>query len=136
MILYSWRDVRTDIRKLLKQIDSRVDVIIGLSRGGLIPGIMLSHEMGIPFIPVVWQTRDGQLRQKEILEKYNDKYTLIIDDLVDTGTTMNEIKEVAPKCKFGVLINKRKEIDIDFCSRTLYNNKQWIVFPWEKKIED
>ena len=28
------------------------DVVVGISRGGLIPGVMISHKLGIPFKPV------------------------------------------------------------------------------------
>ncbi len=51
---------------------------------------------------------------------------LFIDDLIDSGRTMERLREQFPKKPFFALIDKRSD--------PLYA-KQWIVFPWEQSGE-
>ena len=49
---YSWEEMRRDVNVLVRDlIIDKYDpnVIVGLSRGGLTPGVMLSHWMKKPF---------------------------------------------------------------------------------------
>tara|TARA_B100001093_G_scaffold216852_1_gene208095 strand:+ start:774 stop:1091 length:318 start_codon:yes stop_codon:yes gene_type:complete len=68
--------------------------IIGLSRGGLIPAVVLSHKLDIPVTPLVWSTRDSG--EKEIVEwipedLINGAKYLIMDDIVDSGQTITTL---------------------------------------------
>ena len=42
-----------EIAKRIKRREMKFDNIIGLSRGGLVPGVMLSHALGVNFISLV-----------------------------------------------------------------------------------
>ena len=110
--------------------------IVGISRGGLIPGVIISHALDIPFEPLQWQTRDGDLKDTlsialKSTEDPND--ILFVDDICDSGLTIGQIKRVFPKSQWAVLYSKKGDMGIDFEGERLYNNTQWIVFPWEKK---
>jgi len=110
--------------------------IVGISRGGLIPGVCLSQSLDIPFEPLQWQTRDGDLRDTlsvalMALEDPND--ILFVDDVCDSGQTIEQIRDIFPESHWAVLYSKKGNMAIDFEGCRLYNNKQWIVFPWEKK---
>ena len=110
--------------------------IVGISRGGLIPGIILSHALDIPFEPLQWQTRDGDLKDTlsialKSTEDPND--ILFVDDICDSGLTIKQIRKVFPESQWAVLSSKKGDMGIDFTGERLYNNTQWLVFPWEKK---
>ena len=58
---YSWEEMRRDVNVLARDLvmDNFVpNVIVGLSRGGLTPGVMLSHWFNKPFKPVKSSLRD------------------------------------------------------------------------------
>ena len=52
---YKWDDMRRDVSTLCREIAlDKFDpqVIVGLSRGGLTPGVMMSHWFQKPFKPI------------------------------------------------------------------------------------
>ena len=52
-IFISWNDVDEMVFKLYKLLkDQDIDKVVGISRGGLIPGVMLSHWLGAGFEPL------------------------------------------------------------------------------------
>ncbi len=108
--------------------------IVGVSRGGLIPGVMLSHMLGATFKPLVWQTRDGKFKDTltaiELQHSKELDRTLFVDDICDSGLTIKQIREWIPESQWAVL-HQKAEIDLDFVGKRLYNNTQWIVYPWE-----
>ena len=58
---YSWEEIIRDMGVLCRDmvIDHfEPDVVVGLSRGGLTPGIMLSHWLKKPFKPIKAALRD------------------------------------------------------------------------------
>ena len=56
----TWEEINELVFKLYKELkDKDIDKVVGISRGGLIPGVMLSHWLGAGFEPLEWQTRDG-----------------------------------------------------------------------------
>ncbi len=38
--------------------------VVALGRGGFIPGVHLSHLLDVPLVPLMWQTRDGQVNEQ------------------------------------------------------------------------
>ena len=58
---YSWQEMCLDVNQLCRDITLdrfEPDVIVGLSRGGLTPGVMVSHWFEKPFKPVKSALRD------------------------------------------------------------------------------
>ena len=106
---------------------------------------MLSHHYNKPFQGFMWQTRDGNVQDisglNKILDENMDKKILLIDDINDSGLTLNGINNAilshnyTNNIKYAVLFNKTKsnfkEINYYSNEMTLENNK-WIVFPYEE----
>ena len=58
-LFVTWDDINDMVFKLYKELkDENIDKVVGVSRGGLIPGVMLSHWMKKPFKPVKSSLRD------------------------------------------------------------------------------
>ena len=72
------------------------DVVVGLSRGGLTPGIMLSHWLKKPFKPIKAALRDHP-EWEDYLPKKSDKKVIIIDDLIATGGTAEAAAKLIEK---------------------------------------
>ena len=61
-IYYSWSDINgavIDIARQLQQENWKPDYIVGITRGGAIPAVMLSQYLGIPMRPLQVSLRDG-----------------------------------------------------------------------------
>ena len=96
--------------------------MVGISRGGLIPGIMLSHYLDAGFEPLEWQTRDGEFQDKIKANGFNKnlKGTIFVDDICDSALTIKQIKEIIPKSRWAVL-HQKADIELDFVARRLHN---------------
>ena len=140
---YNWREMRRDVNTLCREIvldKFDPNVIVGLSRGGLTPGVMMSHWMKKPFKTIKASLRDFPEWENYLPRKTDDR-VLIVDDICDSGETFSRIREH---------INERKENGVDVRFATLWWNNEcnftphyyvndiakdstntWIMFPWE-----
>ena len=117
------------------------DIVLGINRGGCIPGVYLSHRLKRPHEVLDVRLRDHTATPNlDVLEKLAQKQNkiLIIDDINDTGATFEYIlnKFGKPKnIKFAAVINnKPSPVQMDYRGYEINKdeNPQWIVFPWEE----
>ena len=87
--------------------------IYGIPRGGLCLAVALSHRLKI------------NLLSKPI------KNSLIVDDVYETGITLNTFKNIEG-AMFFVLFSKIKPTW--WKTVNISKKKEWIVFPWENNI--
>ena len=142
-IWYKWKEMRRDVNTLCREIlldKFNPDVIVGLSRGGLTPGVMMSHWMEKPFKAVKASLRDYP-EWEDYMPRKSDERVLIVDDICDSGETFHKIREH---------INERKENGVDVRFAVLWWNNEcnfephyhvnemakdstntWIHFCWE-----
>jgi len=73
-----WSDIELLTDKLCEEITKIPNVthISGLSRGGLIPAVMVSHKLNLPYTDKILWSDDKVIRN-----------TLLIDDICDSGET-------------------------------------------------
>jgi len=120
----TWKDIDELVDKLHKEIIKsgiKVKKIYGMPRGGLIPAVMLSHKMNIPLTTYMYT-----------------KNTIIVDDICDSGQTLQEVLAPNPT---AVLHYKPKTSKL---KPTLFAKEltidHWIVYPWEnpecREIQD
>ncbi len=141
-------DFQEAIHRICTQVREsaiRFDFIVSISRGGLIPGVLLSHNLQIPLRVVEWSTRDTGLKlcPKDIArDAARGKSVLVVDDIVDSGITIRELidsweLEDTPNIKVAcVVYNKAQDIVIpDFYYEVIDKSEDnsWINFWWEKK---
>ena len=122
-LLYSWQHLDQDIVKLALSVGRsgwRPDYIVGISRGGCVPAVCLSHALGVPMQPLQISLRDGDesdcvsdcgmaedafgyvpteqagkyfAGEYDIWHHKAAKNILIVDDINDSGKTFNWIKK-------------------------------------------
>ena len=115
------------------------DLILSINRGGCVPGVFLSHKMGIRHEVYSFDfNRDSKIDSLYYKIISNHTSVLIIDDINDTGNTLSQISEMFKehlfKLKFAVLINnKSSSFKVDYYSEKIDKSidNSWIVFPWE-----
>jgi uncharacterized protein len=114
-IYLGWDDINDSINIICEKIiteQPNIDSIFGIKRGGLIPAVMISHKLNLPWSDVMYPN------------------TLVVDDICDTGITLKN----TIGCNTAVLYYKPHTS----CFRpNIYaqehNGDEWIIFPWEKK---
>ena len=87
--------------------------IYGVPRGGLCLAVALSHKLKINLI------------------SEPKKNSLIVDDVYETGITLNTFKDIEG-AMFYVLFSKTKPKWLN--SVFISNKSEWIVFPWENTL--
>jgi hypoxanthine phosphoribosyltransferase len=144
----SWQDIDKLTKTLIRKIGkTKYDSILGITRGGLIPAVKISHALNIPLQPVNYHTRDFEAMGYESMgidlmdEMLNDppKKYLAIDDINDSGLTINELstefRNWNMNVEWAVLHdNKPSEAKVKYFAKKIDKSKDpaWIVYPWEK----
>ena len=127
-IKYKRKDFDKDIETLVTKIKkSKVEFnyIVALSRGGLIPGVVLSHKLGLRLVPINWSTRDHLNRESNcwVPEDINNGHkVLVVDDIIDSGEALRTMLEDWS----GSVGNKLNAENI-YISSLIYNKDQSIV---------
>lgn len=114
--------------------------IVGIVRGGSIPGYLIAQELNLPYSNLTWQTRDNSIKEnnanlKELIQEGNN--ILFVDDINDSGLTLNEIKTFytnnhnkAGRIYTASLLGKSTSKHITDIEPSEYVT-EWVVFPWE-----
>ena len=137
-------DVNAIVRQLVLP-DYMPQVIVGIARGGLTPGVMLSHWLNLPFKPIHASLRDFP-HWETYLPKPTDDRILVVDDICDSGETFIKMSDHIK----GPKINYPMELPTEIRFATLWWNNEcsfkphywvrdcakdsgkiWIHFPWE-----
>jgi xanthine phosphoribosyltransferase len=113
--------------------------MVAITRGGLIPSAIIARELECRLIETVSiVTYDEEKRGEpsvvkppaSALESRGEGW-LIIDDLVDTGTTARVVRALLPKAHFATVYAKpagKPQVDTFI---TEVSQDTWILFPWD-----
>jgi hypoxanthine phosphoribosyltransferase len=156
-IYYSWQQIQGAVLEIARQMalhNWRPDYIVGVTRGGAIPAVLLSQYTGIPMRPLQVSLRDSNDCVSDLgmaEDAFDNKKILIVDDINDTGATINWIKQDWPSgcfpdnpkwnsiwgddVRFAVLTHNTasKFKDPDYSVWTVNKAEEdcWLVYPWE-----
>lgn len=155
---FSWTDVQHQVQEILRQIHQdgwRPDYVVGLTRGGLVPANLISQYLDVPMETLKVSLRDsGQCETNCWMaeDAFEGKQLLIVDDINDSGATLNWIRQDwqsgclpsdpvwakiwGGNVRIAVLVDNESsdsEVAISYtaCSVNKLEDPQWIVFPWE-----
>jgi hypoxanthine phosphoribosyltransferase len=124
-VFMSWKWVDDQIEELAERLkDKKLRYISGIPRGGLIPAIMLSHKLGVTYIPFDEAKKYGR---HDIRFKNED--ILLVDDICDSGVTM---KDYAPRFITATLCLRYISETIPEYYGEKIEDDRWLVFPWER----
>ena len=185
IIELSNKNVRKYVQKIIRELgDWRPDYVVGITRGGLIPAVMISHYLDVPMHSLNISFRDDEGGPESNLWMAEDAYgyvpyegtelpevrdpnriasspgfrknILIVDDINDSGRTLNWIKEDWPSgclpddpvwegiwgenVRFATVVNNEGSEfkDVDYTGLTINKLEEpsWVVFPWENWWEN
>lgn len=145
-IEYTWTQLSDDVMWLGKAIalKGKPDRIVGIVRGGAIPGIMLSHMLGVPFVPITWCLRDNAETDRDLWKTIRSDAehgtkTLVVEDIIDSGSTIRSLWQWARKSEIDNIqvatlwYNTAQLPRPDYFARTIDRNvdDRWVIFPYE-----
>jgi hypoxanthine-guanine phosphoribosyltransferase len=139
----------------------KTDYIVGLTRGGLQAAVMLSHYLDVPMHTLNVSLRDSDTGPESNLWMAEDafgydkppKNILIVDDINDSGATLNWIMRDWPSgcfpegerwsemwgtnVRFAVLVDNLASKcvrEVDYCGLEIdkSENDVWVEFPYEE----
>ena len=136
------------MRQALLQIEDQLvhsmwmpSIILGINRGGCVPGVYLSHRLKKEHAVLDVRLRDHAVKPNlSVLEKEYafQKKILIIDDINDTGATFQYIVDNfgrPERVRFAAVVNnKPSPVKMDYQGYEIDKSlrPQWVVFPWEE----
>ena len=171
--------VKNGVQEILRQMhldNFRPDYVVGITRGGLFPAIMISHYLKVPMHALdvslrdnvqggpesnCWMAADafGALNPEDVAifknrwDNTKRKKILIVEDINDSGATLNWIKQdweagCFPEekatwnvvwnenVKFSVLVNNESStfdgVNYQYDSISRIDDPDiWLDFPWE-----
>ena len=122
--------------------------IVAISRGGLIPAALLAHALGLRVVETVCvvtydprssgdeETPGDPIVTKPPLGAGDGEGFLIVDDLVDTGTTARVARALLPKARFACVYAKPAGRPLADAVAREVDQDTWIVLPWEREPGD
>lgn len=143
----TYGNIETACVSFIQQLDAkgiRPTKIVALSRGGLMLGVILSHNLSVPMVPVQYSSKAGKGDDKNHtnqLPEIMDETILVVDDIADSGHSLQEV------CDFYNVPTQNNEV----FSASMYlkegsvhtptvhwhdlkKDGPFIHFPWERHL--
>jgi len=141
----TWNDVEEAIRRIADKIQAssfKPEVIVGVMRGGIVPGRLLADRLGIEDIGVIevkLYISAGQRGERPYLRQpltlsIKDKRVLLVDDVSDSGLTLQFSVQalslyMPAEIKTATLyIKPWTKYVPDYYAEQV---NEWVIFPWE-----
>ncbi|MDU8929729.1 xanthine phosphoribosyltransferase [Alisedimentitalea sp. MJ-SS2] len=150
----SWDQLHRDARALAWRLDGKGPdngawkAVVAITRGGMAPAMIVSRELDIRIVDTVSvksyhsgggkadQRREAQVLKAPDTEMMGDGTgVLIVDDLVDSGKTLELVRAHYPNAHFACVYAKpegEKQADTYITS---VSQDTWIFFPWDMALQ-
>ena len=145
----SWDQIHRDARALAWRLDGQGPdngawrAVVAVTRGGMAPAMIVSRELDIRTVDTISiKSYDHQSQSEAVVLKKPDAQLmgdgegiLIIDDLVDSGKTLEVVRAMFPRAHFATVYAKpkgRPQVDTFI---TEVSQDTWIFFPWDMALQ-
>ena len=145
----SWDQIHRDSRALAWRLDGQGPgdggwrAVVAITRGGMAPAMIVSRELDIRTVDTISiKSYDHQQRSDAVVLKAPDAALmgdgtgiLIVDDLVDSGKTLEVVRAMYPRAHFATVYAKPKgkpQVDTYI---TEVSQDTWIFFPWDMALQ-
>lgn len=140
----SWDQLHRDARALAWRLDgTEWRAVVAVTRGGLVPAMIVARELDLRTIDTISiksysKQEQGGLRvlKSPDPELMGDgEGILVVDDLVDSGRTLELIRSLYPKAYFATVYAKPKGKPMVQSYVTEVSQDTWIFFPWDMALQ-
>jgi len=136
----SWDELHRHARALAWRLHEKGPFkgIVAITRGGLVPAAIVARELDVRLVDTVcvasYEHKDqGKTAILKGLEGDGEGW-LIVDDLVDTGTTAKIVRDMLPKAHFATIYAKPAGRPLVDTFITEVSQDTWILFPWDVEL--
>ena len=134
----TWDDLHRDARRLAALLLPRAPIgLVAISRGGLIPAAIVARELDCRLVESVCvASYDEEVPGDPVLLKPptaagDGTGFVIIDDLVDSGTTARLVRALLPQAHFACLYAKPAGATLADTWVVDVPQTTWVLFPWD-----
>ena len=145
----SWDQIHRDSRALAWRLDGHGPddggwkAIVAITRGGMAPAMIISRELDIRTVDTISVKSYNHQEQSEPvvikspdMDKMGDGTgVLVIDDLVDTGKTLEVVRKMLPEAHFATVYSKPMGRPLVDTFITEVSQDTWIFFPWDMALQ-
>ena len=144
----SWDQLHRDARALAWRLDGREwRAIVAITRGGLVPAMIVARELDIRVIDTISVKSSqgvgagagqGELKVMKSPDPElvgDGEGILVVDDLVDSGRTLELVRQMYPKAHFATVYAKPKGRPMVQTYVTEVSQDTWIFFPWDMALQ-
>ena len=145
----SWDQIHRDSRALAWRLqgygpdNGAWRAVVAITRGGMAPAMIVSRELDIRTVDTISiKSYDHQSQSDAVVLKAPDAELmgdgtgiLIVDDLVDSGKTLEVVRRMYPNAHFATVYAKpkgRPQVDTFI---TEVSQDTWIFFPWDMALQ-
>ncbi len=146
----SWDQIHRDARALAWRLSGQGPdngawrAVVAITRGGMVPAMIVSRELDIRVVDTISvksydHQAQGELRvikapQSDAMGA-DGEGVLVIDDLVDSGKTLELVRSLFPKAHYATVYAKpsgKPQVDTYI---TEVSQDTWIFFPWDMALQ-
>ena len=146
----SWDQIHRDARALAWRLDGKGPdegawkAVVGITRGGLVPAMIVARELDIRVVDTISvKSYSHQAQAAEAVVTKSPQAglmgdgtgILIVDDLVDTGKTLELVRRHYPKAQFATVYAKPSGKPMVDSYITEVSQDTWIFFPWDMALQ-
>ncbi len=145
----SWAEVATMVAQLANDLHDQYDVLLAVTRGGLVPAGLLAYHLGLRNILVAavqFYTGIGETASAPTFLQFpsdpllNGRRILIVDDIWDSGKTIAAVSarvaQAGGTAVTAVLHYKPQASKFTTApNHYVATTDAWIVYPWEPADE-
>lgn len=145
----SWDQIHRDSRALAWRLDGKGPdngewkAVIAITRGGMAPAMIVARELDIRIVDTISvksydhtkQSEAVVLKSPDISIMGDGEGVLIIDDLVDTGKTLEVVRGLFPKAHIATVYAKPMGRPMVETFITEVSQDTWIFFPWDMALQ-
>ena len=146
----SWDQIHRDSRALAWRLDKQGPgkdgawkAVVAITRGGMAPAMIVARELDIRMVDTIsvksynhqTQTEPQVIKSPDMDVVGDGTGVLVVDDLVDTGRTLEVVRKHMPKAHVATVYAKpmgRPQVDTYI---TEVSQDTWIFFPWDMALQ-
>jgi xanthine phosphoribosyltransferase len=150
----SWDQIHRDSRALAWRLDGKGPddgawrAIVAITRGGMAPAMIIARELDVRTVDTIsvvsYHSGGGKAddrREARVLKSPDAEMMgdgtgiLIIDDLVDSGKTLELVRTLYPNAHFATVYAKPEGEPMVDTFITGVSQDTWIFFPWDMALQ-
>ncbi|MRU14026.1 xanthine phosphoribosyltransferase [Roseovarius sp. A21] len=144
----SWDQLHRDARALAWRLQGVAPedgwrAVVAITRGGMAPAMIVARELDIRVVDTIsvksynhqTQSAPRVIKSPDMEIVGDGEGVLIVDDLVDTGKTLEVVREHMPKAHVATVYGKPMGRNMVDTYVTEVSQDTWIFFPWDMALQ-